>query len=59
MSGFIEGDGDVVMFLYRPEDDNLEDHKLSIAKHRNGPLRTIDLKFRGDRIKFYGVEKGR
>jgi len=58
-SGAIEQDADVVMFLYRPEDDNLEDHKLSIAKHRNGPLRTIDLKFRGDRIKFYGVEKGR
>lgn len=58
-SGSIEQDADVVMFLYRPEDDNLEDHRLSIAKHRNGPLRQIDLKFRGDRIRFYGVEKGR
>lgn len=58
-SGSIEQDADVVMFLYREEDDNLEDYKLSIAKHRNGPLRIVDLKFRGDRIKFYGVDKSR
>jgi replicative DNA helicase len=58
-SGSIEQDADVVMFLYRPEEENLEDYKLSVAKHRNGPLRIIDLKFRGDRIKFFGVEKGR
>lgn len=58
-SGSIEQDADVVMFLYRPDEENLEDYKLSIAKHRNGPLRIIDLRFRGDRIKFFGVEKGR
>jgi len=58
-SGSIEQDADVVMFLYRPEEDNLENYKLSIAKHRNGPLKIMDLKFRGDRIKFFGVEKGR
>jgi replicative DNA helicase len=55
-SGSIEQDADVVMFLYRENDDNLTDHKLSIAKHRNGPLRTIDLLCRGDRVKFYGVD---
>lgn len=56
-SGSIEQDADVVMFLYREADDNLEDYKLSIAKHRNGGLRVIDLKFRGDRVRFYGVER--
>jgi replicative DNA helicase len=30
--------------------------KLRVAKHRNGPLGEIDLVFRGDRIRFYGVE---
>ncbi|HSW89545.1 MAG TPA: replicative DNA helicase [Patescibacteria group bacterium] len=56
-SGSIEQDADVVMFLYREDDDERENIKLSIAKHRNGPLKMIDLFFRGDRIKFYGVEK--
>ncbi|HSV95187.1 MAG TPA: DnaB-like helicase C-terminal domain-containing protein, partial [Spirochaetia bacterium] len=58
-SGSIEQDADVVMFLYRNDESNLEDMKLSIAKHRNGALGSVDLKFRGDRIKFYGVDKGR
>jgi replicative DNA helicase len=58
-SGSIEQDADVVMFLYRPNEENLEEYKLSVAKHRNGPLRIIDLRFRGDRIKFFGMEKGR
>ncbi|TRZ50824.1 replicative DNA helicase [bacterium] len=58
-SGSIEQDADVVMFLSRADDNNLEDVKLSIAKHRNGALGTMDLKFRGDRVKFYGVERGR
>ena len=58
-SGSIEQDADVVMFLYRNDDNNLEDIKLSIAKHRNGGLGTMDLKFRGDRVKFYGVDRGR
>lgn len=58
-SGGIEQDADVVMFLYREDDEDLENYKLNIAKHRNGPLRTIDLRFKGDRIRFYGVEKSR
>ncbi len=58
-SGSIEQDADVVMFLYRNEENSMEDIKLSIAKHRNGSLGLMDLKFRGDRIKFYGVDKGR
>ncbi len=58
-SGSIEQDSDVVMFLYREEDEAPEHVKLNIAKHRNGPLRMIDLFFKGDRIKFYGMEARR
>lgn len=62
-SGAIEQDADVVMFLYYEEesedllDQNKRLIKLYIAKHRNGPTGEIDLMFRGDRVKFYGVEK--
>jgi replicative DNA helicase len=55
-SGSIEQDADVVMFLYREDDEDIESVKLTIAKHRNGPTRLIDLRFKGDRIKFYGIE---
>jgi len=60
-SGSIEQDADVVMFLYREEGDMTQwgeqiPTKLRIAKHRNGPLGEIDLIFRGDRIRFFGVE---
>jgi replicative DNA helicase len=60
-SGAIEQDADVVMFLYRPEDElgPTINTKLLIAKHRNGPTGEIDLLFRGDRIKFYNIEKNR
>ena len=62
-SGAIEQDADVVMFLYHEEesedllDQNKRLVKLFIAKHRNGPTGELDLMFRGDRVKFYGVEK--
>lgn len=58
-SGAIEQDADVVMFLYRPEAEIAPtmQTKLLIAKHRNGPMGEIDLIFRGDRIKFYNVDK--
>lgn len=55
-SGALEQDADVVMFLYREDEEDLENITLNIAKHRNGPLRTIKLFFRGDRIRFYGSE---
>ncbi len=60
-SGAIEQDADVVMFIYRPEAEITPtmQTKLLIAKHRNGPMGEIDLIFRGDRIKFYNVEKKR
>lgn len=58
-SGSIEQDADVVMFLYREDAEDIESVKLNIAKHRNGALRTIDLRFRGDRVRFYGVDRTR
>jgi len=62
-SGAIEQDADVVMFLYyEDEAEDLLDQskrivKLYIAKHRNGPTGEMDLMFRGDRVKFYSIEK--
>lgn len=58
-SGAIEQDADVVMFLWREDEEVLENMTLDIAKHRNGPLRSIKLRFRGDRIKFYSTENKR
>lgn len=62
-SGAIEQDADVVMFLYREKEPSRWGEemliKLLIAKHRNGPLGEMDLIFRGNRIRFYGVEKKR
>ncbi len=55
-SGSIEQDADVVMFLWREEDESNENIMLDIAKHRNGPLKSIPLHFKGDRIKFYPRE---
>ncbi len=62
-SGAIEQDADVVMFLYSEEDsgDLLDQSKkiikLNIAKHRNGPTGEMELMFRGDRVKFYSMQK--
>ncbi|KKU89070.1 MAG: Replicative DNA helicase [Microgenomates group bacterium GW2011_GWF2_47_9] len=58
-SGSIEQDADVVMFLYREDSEDFSSVKLNVAKHRNGALRTIDLKFRGERVRFYGMDKAR
>lgn len=49
----IEQDADVVMFLWREDEENLQNFQLDIAKHRNGPIGNIKLFFKGDRIKFY------
>ena len=58
-SGAIEQDADVVMFIYREDSEHQEQVKLDIQKHRNGATGDIDLIFRGDRVKFYGMEKTR
>lgn len=57
-SGSIEQDSDVVMFLYRPEEnkDLAPGDKipttLSIDKHRNGALREIPFMFNGAMMQF-------
>ncbi len=58
-SGAIEQDADVVMFIWRPDIDKNEEVILDIQKHRNGPTGQIDLMFKGERTKFYGIEKRR
>ena len=55
-SGSIEQDADVVMFLYREDEDNLENVTLEIAKHRNGPTGIVKLRFVPNRVSFYGMD---
>jgi replicative DNA helicase len=55
-SGSIEQDADVVMFLWRPNDDDRQNAKLNLAKHRNGPTGEFDLFFKTEFTKFYEVE---
>ncbi|PJC24024.1 replicative DNA helicase, partial [candidate division WWE3 bacterium CG_4_9_14_0_2_um_filter_35_11] len=52
-SGSIEQDADVVMFLYRPDEDNRNEINLVIAKHRNGPTGVVPLYFRGEQTRFF------
>lgn len=54
-SGSIEQDADVVMFLYRQEEDNREAITCEIAKHRNGPLGEFQFYFNPKKVSFYGV----
>jgi len=55
-SGSIEQDADVVVFLYREDEENPENITLEIAKHRNGPTGNFKLRFVPSRISFYGLE---
>ncbi len=65
-SGAIEQDADMVLFLYRPEYYGLtEDEEgnstagiaeVIIAKHRNGELATVPLKFVGKFVKFQDLD---
>jgi len=52
-SGSIEQDADIVMFLYRPDDEDRENMGLVIAKHRNGPTGEIPMFFKANRTRFY------
>lgn len=68
-SGAIEQDADIVSFIYRPEYykiDEWDDEELSptqgqaefiIAKHRNGSLENIRLKFIGNLGKFDNLDE--
>jgi len=67
-SGAIEQDADMVLFIYRPEYYQItEDEQgnsteglaqLIIAKHRNGALKDIDLRFIQNFAKFTDYEAG-
>jgi replicative DNA helicase len=62
-SGSIEQDADMVMFLYRPEYYNLNEgqdgaslkgvSEIIIAKHRNGPTGSVELRFNKNFGRFY------
>ena len=63
-SGSIEQDSDVVLFIYRkdrdktdvaPEEQNLA--QIIIAKHRNGAIGSVDLRFDQERVSFKNLER--
>lgn len=56
-SGSIEQDADVVMFLYREDEENRELVTCSIEKHRNGPTNSFNLYFNGKQVSFFDIEK--
>lgn len=56
-SGSLEQDADVVMFIYRPdqyEKDTVKQNvaEIIVAKHRNGPVGSVELIFRSSLAKF-------
>lgn len=62
-SGSIEQDADVVLFIYRKDRDRLdlaqEEQNVTeviIAKHRNGPLGTVKLRFNPDTVSFQNID---
>ena len=63
-SGAIEQDADVVLFIYRKDNDRInptsEDQntaEIIIAKHRNGPTGTVKLKFDPEKASFRSIDK--
>lgn len=60
-SGAIEQDADMVMFIYRPRDDNGQlgsTAELLVAKNRNGPTRTVHLTFLDQYTTFSSAPQG-
>jgi len=61
-SGSIEQDSDIVMFIYREELYDKETDKkgiaeIHIAKHRNGPLGVVPLRFDAATTHFQNLER--
>ena len=62
-SGSIEQDADLVAFIYRdevydPDSAAKGEAELIVAKHRNGPLKTIRLSFLGHHSRFANMARG-
>lgn len=68
-SGAIEQDADMVMFIHRPDvaatEEEIKSGKiikdaadLIIAKHRNGELGRVKLRFRGDQVRYVNPPPG-
>ncbi|MDD4638405.1 MAG: replicative DNA helicase [Bacteroidales bacterium] len=59
-SGAIEQDADIVMFIHRPDYyESIDEHPeltgmtdIIIAKHRNGEVRDVQMRFRPSEVKF-------
>ena len=58
-SGSIEQDTDMVIFIHRPDyiglsenEGDKEKTQIIIAKHRNGETRDIDMRYKGEQLKF-------
>lgn len=56
-SGSIEQDADVVVFLYREDEENRESITCEIAKHRNGPVGNFGFYFNPKFISFFNLEE--
>ena len=68
-SGAIEQDADIVMFIHRPDvaatEEEIKSGKvvkdmadLIIAKHRNGEMGRVKLRFRGDQVRYANPPPG-
>lgn len=62
-SGSIEQDSDVVLFIHRkdkqtnnPEAQDLNMAEIKIAKHRNGPVGSVRLRFNPDAVSFESID---
>ncbi len=62
-SGSIEQDADMVIFIHRPDYIGLSDNEgdkektqIIIAKHRNGETRDIDMRYKGEQLKFVEMD---
>lgn len=60
-SGSLEQDADVVLFIHRPKETEASlpsnQVQIIIAKHRNGPIGSVELLFDPETVGFYSVEQ--
>lgn len=61
-SGAIEADADVISFIYRdeyyhPESDKKGIAEIIVAKHRNGPVGTVELGYLKEYTKFVNLDR--